>query len=216
MMIHGLKPLATMIALMIAAVSLAGCQTGRLQDERDALWVQNQELQEELDRTRFALDQSEASFREQLERARSTPAPAQEPAPTAQANSGFRDIEGVETIQGRGRVTVRVPGDVLFAPGKAELRQAARQTLSDIASVIEREYPGQTVRVEGYTDTDPIRRSNWEDNLELSAQRAMTVHRHLQERGISADRMYIAGFGETRPRGSKAQSRRVEIVVIQE
>lgn len=205
--------LLTMIAIVFGATTLTGC-ANRLQEERDALWVQNQELQDELDRTQMALDQAEAGRREMLAQLERAPARAPEPAPQARANSGFEDIEGVETIESRGKVTVRVPGDVLFASGKTELRQQARRTLDQVASVIQREYPSQTIRVEGFTDTDPIRRSDWKDNLELSAQRAMTVHRHLQEQGISAERMHIAGFGENRSRGTKEQSRRVEIVVV--
>ncbi|MCG8508124.1 MAG: OmpA family protein, partial [Rhodospirillales bacterium] len=149
----------------------------------------------------------------ELNRLRSQPTPEPETIVVEQP-SGFDAIEGVETIRSAGAITVRVPGDVLFASGKVDLKSSARQTLSRIASVIQSEYPGNMVRVEGYTDTDPIRRSNWKDNLELSLQRAAAVHRYLQSQGISADRMYAAGYGETQPLGTKAQSRRVEVVVV--
>ncbi|MEX0746114.1 MAG: OmpA family protein [Phycisphaeraceae bacterium] len=213
-MSHRIKTLSLLGVLMVGLVSLSGCQVQRLQEERDALWVQNDELQDELNRTRSALDQSEADRREllaELERAGNN-RPA-EPAPQPTGESGFRDIAGVETIESHGKVTVRVPGDVLFAPGQVELRQQARQTLNEVARVIQNEYAGKTVRVEGYTDPDPIRQSGWADNLELSLQRSAAVHRHLQSQGIDPERMYAAGFGETHPRGSKEQSRRVEIVV---
>ena len=197
--------------LALGLLVLGGCNVNRVQQERDALWVQNQELEEQLQTTRIALDQSEAERRELLAQLDRAPQPAATPEPS---ESGLHRIEGVETIEGHGTVTVRVPGDVLFASGQATLRSDARRTLGQIADVLQREHPNETIRIEGYTDTDPIRHSDWTDNLELSAHRAMAVHRRLQERGISPDRMHVAGFGEHRPRETKERSRRVEIVVI--
>ena len=107
-----------------------------------------------------------------------------------------------------------MPGDILFDSGKVDLKGSAKSTLNQIAGVIRSEYSGNTVRVEGYTDSDPIRKSKWKDNLELSLQRAAAVHRQLQSQGIAAENMYAAGFGEARQRGSKDKSRRVEIVVV--
>ena len=209
----GLRSLLLLIAVASLTV-LPGCNQ-RLQRERDALYAQNQELQEELDRARAALDASQgrnqelaqrvAELEAQLAERRSAPPPA---------SSGFTGIEGVETFASGGSVTVRVPGDVLFASGKTELRSSAKSTLAQIADVIRSEYAGQEVRVEGYTDTDPIRKSKWTDNLELSLHRAAAVERYLTERGIDADRVYSAGFGEAKPRDTKAKSRRVEIVVV--
>ncbi|MEX0886944.1 MAG: OmpA family protein [Phycisphaeraceae bacterium] len=194
----------------LAVMLVGGCTPPRVQQERDALWVQNQELQDELDRTRAALDASDGDRSSLLARLDRIGDGLEE---RAAQPSGFDSISGVETIAGAGTLTVRVPGDVLFASGQVELRSGSRQTLQQIARVLEQEHAGDTIRVEGYTDTDPIRQSSWADNMELSAQRALAVYRHLQEQGIDPGRMYAAAFGEHRPRGTKEQSRRVEIVV---
>jgi len=201
---------------LTTTAGLFGCNDD-LKMKNAALVDENVELRGELDRARMALDSAEAERSELLARVnqlemQSVPA---EPMPTgAAANTGFESIAGVETYSTGGTVNVRIPGDVLFAPGKVDLRGSSTQTLSQIAGVLNSQYPSATVRVEGYTDTDPIRKSKWSDNLELSLQRAAAVHRFLERQGVSADRMYAAGFGETRPRGSKSQSRRVEIVVV--
>lgn len=207
-----------LLALVVSLAGMTGCQTDRLKQERNALWVQNQELQDELNRARAALDACEADRGDllaQLDQARAAAAaqPAA-PAPAAPAQTGFSGIEGVETVRGAGTIGVRVPGDVLFAPGKASLKASSQNTLAKIARVIKSEYPGKTVRVEGYTDTDPIRKSKWTDNLELSLHRAAAVERYLTKQGIHADATYSAGFGESKAQSSKAQSRRVEIVVL--
>lgn len=196
---------------LIGFMPLAGCQN-RLKTERDALYVQNQELQEELDRARAALSAGgdNAALLAEIESLRNQL--ASQPAPSA--GTAFDNIPGIEAYNTGGTVTVRVPGDILFASGKVDLKQSAKTTLNQIAGVIKSEYAGNTVRVEGYTDTDPIRKSGWKDNLELSLQRAAAVHRHLQSQGIPSDNMYAAGFGEARQRESKEKSRRVEIVVV--
>ena len=74
------------------------------------------------------------------------------------------------------------------------------------------------VQVQGHTDTDRVVLSDrFRDNWELSAARALTVVSYLGSRGIPADMMSAAGFGEEYPRvggGSelaKAQNRRIEI-----
>ncbi len=200
----------------LTIVSLTGCNYNRVKAERDELWSQNQELQDKYTNALAALDAAEneaASLRN-----RPAPAPViiqeQGPATTGAANR-FADIEGVETFKRGGDLHVRVPGDVLFASGKVELKSTAKSTLNQIVGVIKSDYPNNTIRVEGYTDTDPIRKSAWKDNLELSLQRSAAVHRYLQSQGISASKMYAAGFGETRPASTKTTSRRVEIVVVE-
>lgn len=198
------RTLSATLAIVSVALLGTGCQD-HLQTERDALYAENQELRDELSSTRMALEGAEsdrARLVEQLAEVEDA------------ADSGFSDIEGVDVESGAGYITVRVPGDILFDPGQVDIRSEAEQTLNEVASVLQSEYADRTVRVEGYTDTDPIQHSDWSDNLELSAHRAMAVQRHLAERGISHEQMYSAGFGETRPRATKEQSRRVEIVVV--
>ncbi|MBZ0171224.1 MAG: OmpA family protein, partial [Phycisphaerales bacterium] len=70
------------------------------------------------------------------------------------------------------------------------------------------------IRIEGYTDTDPIRKSKWASNEHLSFERANAVEKYLISRGVDTKRMYAAAFGPDRPKGSKQDSRRVEIVVL--
>jgi len=203
------------IGLFVLALG-TGCQN-RLQMERDQLFAENAELRQKNDQLLAELEAAEAeNSRLNLEigRLESELAEARATTPAPVAASGFENIGGVEVDRTAGSIKVRIPGDVLFSPGKVELKAASKATLNDIVDVIRREYSGNTIRIEGYTDTDPIRKSKWKDNLELSLQRAASVHRYLQTRGLDADQMYAAGFGETQPRETKAKSRRVEIVVV--
>ncbi len=109
-----------------------------------------------------------------------------------------------------------VAGDVLFDSGKATLKSSAKKTLDKVASTIKSSYGGHQVRVEGYTDSDPLvkTKGTWKTNERLSGERAMAVEEYLCSRGLSKDQIYYAGFGSARPKSSKKDSRRVEIVIL--
>ncbi|MBI1367771.1 MAG: OmpA family protein [Planctomycetes bacterium] len=203
-----------MLGLLMLTAALAGCDD-KVKAERDALYQQNQELQGELTTSRGALEAAN-SDRSRLESqvADLQGQMAAKPAPSKGAANPFGGIEGIDVTAGNGVITVRVPGDVLFESGKVDIKSTAKKTLGQIASVIKTQYPGKVVRVEGYTDSDPIKKSKWADNKELSAHRALAVERYLISQGLPDDKLYSAGFGEANPRSTKALSRRVEIVVV--
>ena len=118
-----------------------------------------------------------------------------------------------------GTITVTLPNAILFDSGKATLKKATSTELNHIQSVLEAKYSGRQIDVVGHTDSDPIKKSKWKDNWELSAQRALAVARYLMGRGIANDNIRAVGCGESRSIASnatasgKAKNRRVEIVV---
>ena len=201
------------IVTLAAGIAITGCSSQRVSLERDRLMQENHDLRDALSRVQD--DQLvTATERDRLvgEVQRLQNDLTAQPV-TVAANTGFDAIQGVDVEHGRGMIKVNVPGDVLFAPGQATLRSTAKRTLDQIASVIKTSYGDNTIGIEGHTDRDPIKKSKWADNLELSVQRAAAVHRYLRSRGIDARQMYAAGWGPTRPRSSKSKSRRVEIVI---
>jgi len=133
--------------------------------------------------------------------------------------TGFEGIGDVEYDPTKGTITVTLPNTILFDSGKAALKKATSVELDHIRSVLQSQYVGRQVDVVGHTDTDPIKKSPWKDNWELSAQRALSVARYLIKRGIPDDKIRAVGCGESQPIASnatasgKARNRRVEIVV---
>lgn len=137
----------------------------------------------------------------------------------------------VENIQGM-TVDSRPEGDViiidnniLFDAGKIDLSQTARQMLdSTVVAYIRddvRAHPNQQIRIDGHTDGEPIRHSNWQSNHHLASMRAHAVMKHLASRGIPSVNMYIAGFGPNRPKvtpptptAAMPENRRVEILLV--
>lgn len=127
---------------------------------------------------------------------------------------------GITTIYGPEGYGYSIEGDVLFASGMAALKDSAKGKLDAIAGELKKnsEYK---IRVCGYTDSDPIRKTagKWEDNFDLSGARALSVLQYLASKGVPASRMHFAGFGEhalvkSGGKEDKAKSRRAEIWLL--
>ena len=110
--------------------------------------------------------------------------------------------------------------EVLFDSGKAKLRLEADETLAKVASVILDKVADREIGVEGHTDNEPIKRSGWKSNWELSTARATSVLHSLEAHGIDPHRLVATGYGEYRPIDSndtaagRQKNRRVEIVIL--
>lgn len=213
-----MRRMASGAALALLALSATGCNRG-VKDENERLMTEAAQLRDQIgtmedalasaERQRNELAQENSRLRLENEDLRSQPA-----AGTTGEGEPFGGIEGVRGEARPGEMAAIVEGDVLFDSGKVTLKSGAKQALDQIAAVLNSQYAGHTIRVEGHTDSDPIRKSEWKTNDRLSAERAMAVKAYLESKGVSGSRMYVAGFGPNRPAGSKAQSRRVEIVVL--
>lgn len=128
--------------------------------------------------------------------------------------SNFSDpnIRRDSTAEGE-RLTVA--GDVLFGSGSADLKSTAKKTLDKVAAELKSsKYSRFSVRVDGYTDSDPIKKSKWGSNEALSEARARAVENYLQSKGVSSSRLSAYGRGAQNLKKTKAESRRVEIIIL--
>lgn len=128
-----------------------------------------------------------------------------------------------------GRVTlangrIGISGSVLFTFSSAELQPEGRQLLRSLVHPL-RVYTterGEVLMVSGFTDDRGVsgRNARFEDNLELSAQRALTVTRVLIAEGMPPGQVFAAAFGAQQPVASnadeagRAQNRRVEMAPV--
>lgn len=147
-------------------------------------------------------------------RASASPASGQKVPAAPSPVGSFTRIEPVSPLPVAGPVKVRLPGRIHFASGKTEVDAAGRELLAQMAEVIQRDYPNATIRVEGFSDTDPITKSSWSSNRELSQQRADAAARYLATQGIAAGRIEAIGMGDAQPQATKSASRRVEVSVM--
>jgi len=107
---------------------------------------------------------------------------------------------------------------VLFASGKADLKEPAKKVLAPIAAELKK-LPND-VLIEGHTDNVPIKKGRYTSNWELSMARAYSVLQFMQEQGLSAKHLAGIGYGENRPVGDnanavgRAKNRRIEISLM--
>ncbi len=129
--------------------------------------------------------------------------------------ASLRDEQGGEWTINAQTGGVVLEESVYFAPGRAELKSEKFGALDAlIAKLRSPEFGAAAIEVGGHTDSDPISRSAWKDNFQLSAERARAVLVYFMKKGIEPDRVFLSGYGPTRPRGDKkADNRRVEIVL---
>ncbi|MHC5063962.1 MAG: OmpA/MotB family protein [Planctomycetota bacterium] len=125
---------------------------------------------------------------------------------------------GVSLAQGPEGIVVSVEGEVLFASGRAEIMVSGAETLNQLAAVLKQE--NRMMRIEGHTDSDPIRNSSWKTNLRLSSARSLAVADFLIGAGVPEERISVSAYGPFRPKDSgtgaesKRANRRVEILLL--
>lgn len=197
------------MGMVLAAVAMTGCKNS-VKEENAMLKQENADLQAQLADRNQALESLNAekrSLEQQLAQVRKD-------GGTATGTTGFEGIEGVTGTVGAGEVTASVQSDLLFDSGKTTLKSTAKKSLDAVAGVLTSTYAGDRVRVSGFTDTDPIKKSGYKSNYHLGFERAYAVREYLTSKGVDAKRIYLASYGPDMPKGSKPQSRRVEISVI--
>ena len=128
-----------------------------------------------------------------------------------------------------GRITLNngrigISGKLLFELNSDKLEPEGRKLLKSLVMPL-RSYlqsRDEMLMVSGFTDDQSIKSRNrqFEDNWELSAQRALTVTRTLIEEGMPSSALFAAAFGQEQPLvantsdKARAQNRRVEMAPV--
>jgi len=121
-----------------------------------------------------------------------------------------------------GRLTVDVAEQLFFDSGRAALKDTGKQVLQKVADSL-KSYEDKAIRIVGHTDNVPISgglQKVFPSNWELSAARATTVVRFLQDNGIPPERLVATGRAEYAPVApndsaeGRQKNRRIEITLI--
>lgn len=128
------------------------------------------------------------------------------------------DTGMLEVVVERGRLKLKLPQDILFEPGSADVGEDGERTLREVAGVLAT-LSDRAFQVEGHTDNVPITR-RFDSNWELSAARALSVVHIFIDGGVNPANVSAAGFGEFQPRADNGApegrelNRRIEIVMV--
>ncbi len=205
------------LSLVVASAQLVGCnhatkdEVSMLTQENQQLTLQNKDLANALDaekQERQRLEQAYASNASTGNSSSAAETTGTHPVPTDLPAGVSAEWQGSELV-------LIVEGDVLFDSGKTSLKNNAKTTLDTLMNTIAKTYPGKRIRLEGFTDTDPIKLSGFKSNFHLAFERAYTVGQYMEAKGFKGDEISYASFGSQDPRATKAQSRRVEIAVVE-
>ncbi|MGE4285768.1 MAG: flagellar motor protein MotB [Phycisphaerae bacterium] len=210
--------------IALTVMALSGCTDWKKKYE--GLNVEHENLKGRYDNAMTALDTTAAEKAAMANRLQSSEAQIadlqsqiEELNKTPGDATGFGDNYEVAFDAEKGTITVVLPNTILFASGKATLKSTVNSDLNYIYDVIRNKYADKQIDVVGHTDSDPISKSKWADNWQLSAERALSVVRYLTGKGIATDRIRACACGESRPvadnssASGKSKNRRVEIVV---
>lgn len=145
------------------------------------------------------------------------------PAPVAESVVAYLDrmaaelrakFPGAHVKRDGEMVEVRLPSDLVFDSGRAEVMESGRRSVALAAAVLNR-FPETLVTVEGHTDStgDP------ESNQALSEKRARNVFDILVQEKVAPLRISMRGYGDTVPvadngtAAGRQANRRVELKI---
>ena len=117
-------------------------------------------------------------------------------------------------------VFISISDKVLFKSGSYDITEKAFSILEKVANVVNRQ-PQMDVMIEGHTDSNPIKTEFLEDNWDLSAKRATSITRILQNKfGVKPERLIAAGRSSYIPiapndtDANRSKNRRTKIIIL--
>ena len=201
-------------------------QRESLEKQRDSLMKEKDNLTKENDslaKERDSLTQQVAALDAQRAQLQATEKQSEARYDALLANLSEELKKGqLQVRQLKGMLTVDVAEQLFFDSGRANLKDTGKQVLQKVAESL-KGYEDKAIRIVGHTDNVPITKglqkvfpSNWE----LSAARATTVVRFLQDAGIAPERLVATGRAEYAPVSpndtteGRQKNRRIEITLI--
>lgn len=213
------KALDAKVAQLSSELETEKKERARSDEALAASEARTQELQKKVAEL-SALNDSLAQSKEKLEQARAElEKKSEEYQSLAQSLKDEIKTGKIELSELKGRMVVKMKDKILFSSGSVKINPEGQAALVKVAEAL-KDVSGKLIRVEGHTDdvpTDP--KGPFPSNWELSTTRSLAVVKLLQEKGVPADRLSAAGYGEFQPISSnrtpqgKSLNRRIEIVL---
>ncbi len=214
------------IASLQSSRSALEQQVRALEGQRESLEKQRDTLTGERDnltKQRDTLTQQVAALEAQRARLQASEKQTEGRYDALLANLSEEVRKGqLQVRQLKGMLTVDVAEQLFFDSGRAALKESGKQVLGKVAESL-KGYEDKAIRIVGHTDNVPISGSLqkvFPSNWELSAARATTVVRFLQDAGIAPERLVATGRAEYAPVApndsteGRQKNRRIEITLI--
>jgi len=160
--------------------------------------------------------------------------PVGQPVAAAPATGGLSPVEmqlamaqialpGMTPRMDGSVVRIDIPADSLFETGSAGLLPGGAAILTQVATEVQRVYPGHFIGIEGHTDTEPLQNASWGTPHQLSVARASTVFDFFTTRTpMRQGQLFLVAHGSNHPvvsnatAAGRARNRRIELVIYPE
>jgi len=224
------------LGLVLLAIGLAGCvasskynklmaETTALQSEQAKLQQQTTQLAEENAKLQANVEKLQAeadalvAARDALEKEHTAAVTKYDEVVnqlSQEVSSGALQIKQYQNM-----LSVNVAEQLFFASGSATIKPGGKKVLLKVGEALA-QYPDKIIRVVGHTDNVPIAKSSaFASNWELSAMRATTVVRFLQDQcKLTPERLIASGRGPFEPVAAndtpegRQKNRRIEIWLL--
>ena len=193
------------IGVLSKKLESLGQDVSRLESERGTLGGELENAKKRMDELRKAQAQAEAraaQFRKLVTQFKQL------------TDAGKLQVELREN-----RMIVRLGDQILFDPGKTELKKEGQDALRQVTDVL-KEIPNRNYQVAGHTDNIPIKSKRFRSNWDLSTARAVEVVTFMIGSGMEPKRLSAAGYADQSPVAAndspenKAKNRRIEITLV--
>jgi outer membrane protein OmpA-like peptidoglycan-associated protein len=187
-------------------------------DQAQAQAANRAELEQELARRNAELAERDAQLKAEQQAHAQTDATLAARAEQAERerNDALATLRNLAAIQETERgLVITLAGSLLFRTDEATLLPVAQQRLDQVAAAVRTLAAGQTLVIEGHTDS--VGTSDY--NRRLSGARAEAVRAYLVSRGVPAEQVVAVAKGKDEPVApndtaeGRANNRRVEIVI---
>ena len=130
------------------------------------------------------------------------------------------DSGKLQVTMRHGRMIVKLPAEILFASGSADISKRGQAALAEVAAIL-KQMPERRFMIAGHTDNVPVvPPSTFTNNLQLSTARAETVTEQLISAGMNPAHLSASGYSEYEParenstEAGRRENRRIEIVLL--
>ncbi|MGO8991905.1 MAG: flagellar motor protein MotB [Polyangiaceae bacterium] len=130
------------------------------------------------------------------------------------------DSGKLQVTMRHGRMIVKLPAEILFASGSADISKGGENALAEVAGIL-KQMPERRFMIAGHTDNVPVGPpSPFKNNLQLSTARAERVTETLITAGMNPAHLSAAGYSEYEParenstEAGRRENRRIEIVLL--
>jgi chemotaxis protein MotB len=135
---------------------------------------------------------------------------------------GIRSL-GYTVDETGGTIRLQIPADQLFGSGTAQLTPSAAGILDRVAAILQSEYSGKRVSIEGHTDNAPLYGGTYSTSHQLaSAQTSAIFEQWTRRNQLPASQLTTLAHGANYPiadnqtAAGRAANRRIEIVIYAE